>query len=498
MQEWALERQAELAPAPEPQPEPQPEPPPTAEQRSIEERFWAFFARVNPHLLSPRHFRVYVRRCLQAVGGGLRLVFSAPPQHGKTEVTLALIAFLTLEFPGRRWAYVTYNQRRANSVARKFKRLLVAAGVVTSGPLGQILLPGGGQILFTSVDGGITGEPVDGAAWIDDPFKNRAEADSDVRRATVEDAYREAIETRVHAGASLFVLATRWHPRDLSGVLIDEGWEAINLQAIAEGAANDDGVVIDDPNGRKVGEALFPEKWPVEELEKKRAKVLEFTWAALYQGRPRPRGGTVFHAATNYSRLPTAFRPAYGVDLAYTARTRKARDSSVCLELWRAETGTDGQPGPFFYVLHVDSAQVEAPDFALTLKARNVRRPDARMLWRASGTERGAAQFLQRMRLPLIVRQPPGDKYVAATEVAAAWNAGRVLVPDPQAFPQCPCGCGVATESWLYPFLDVVLEFTGSGSERDDEVDALGNAHALLDTKSGDDLSAEGARSDRR
>jgi hypothetical protein len=471
LRDWALEQQAEQAPQrPSLPPQPLPEP---AEPRSIEDRFWTFFSKVSPHLLPPWHFRVYVRRVLQAVGGDLRLVFAAPPQHGKTEVTLALIAFLVLEHEGRRWAYVTYNQRRANSVARKFKRILANAGVVVGGALAQMYLPNGGQILFTSVDGGLTGEPVDGAVFIDDPYKNRKEADSQARRQLVEETYRDAVEPRVHPGGSIFLLATRWHPQDLSGQLVDEDWEYINLQALAEGEANDNGIVLDDPNERRVGEPLFPEKWPADALAKKRAKVLEFTWAALYQGRPRPKGGTVFHEPSFYQALPKQYRGAFGLDLASTAKT--SADHSVCLELWRAEHGPEGQPGPFFYVVNIDAKQVEAPAFALTLKARHVQRPLFKMRWRASGTEKMGAQFLQRMKLPVVVSQPPGDKFVSATEVAIAWNDGRVLVPDEEAFPECM--------DWLYLFLDCVSNFTGTGNEFDDPVDALGNAHAELDTR---------------
>jgi len=94
------------------------------------------------------------------------------------------------------------------------------------------------------------------------------------------------------------------------------------------------------------------------------------------------------------------------------------------------------------------------------------------MLWRASGTEKGAAQFIKDRGIPLRVVQPPGDKLVSATDVAAAWNSGRVLVPDPEHFPDC--------ERWLYPFLDTLANFTGSGKEHDDDVDALGNAHEAL------------------
>lgn len=458
LQQWAIDQQAEapLSLAP-----PQ-SPAPLSPTPSTEERFWRFFDRVNPHLLRPWHFRSYVRQVLLAVGGELRLVFAAPPQHGKTEVTLALIAFLVLEHTGKRWAYITYNQKRANSVARKFKRLLANAGVLAGGTLAQMYLPDGGQILFTSIDGGITGEPVDAAAFIDDPYKNRKEADSTSRRELVDETYREAIETRVHPGASIFLLATRWHPQDLSGVLVAEGWQYINLQALAEGAVNDNGIVVDDPNGRRVGEALFPEKWPAESLAKKRAKVLEFTFSALYQGRPRPKGGKIFHEPTYYSRLPTSYRGGFGIDLSYSAKT--TGDWSICLELWREEPKRRGEE-PLFYVVRVDRAQVEAPEFGLTLKARHVAKPRWRMHWRASGTEKGSASFFKRQKLPLEVHTPPGDKLVSCQHAAPAWNAGRILVPDPEIFEGC--------EDWLYAFLDIVMNFTGSGKEHDDDVDAL-------------------------
>jgi hypothetical protein len=418
-----------------------------------------FQVRVSPNLHRPDHFRIYAEKLETGVGGDHRLVFAAPPQHGKTQVTLHGLVWLIMRHPDRCHAYVTYGQTRARNVARVVRRILAAAGILVSGTLDSMILPGGGRCHFTSIDKGIMGEPVNGVAIIDDPYKNRKEADSPARRELIEETYRDAIETRVHPGGSIFLLATRWHPQDLSGVLIKEGWENINLPAIAE---NDN-----DPNGRRAGEALFPLMWPVEALQAKRAKVLEFTWSALYQGRPRPKGGKVFKDATYYSKLPETYRGSFGLDLAYTAKTNA--DYSVCLELLREERR--GQE-PLFYVRHVDRAQVEPPEFALTLKARHVQRKAWRMLWRASGTEKGSATFLQRMGLPVVVKQPPGDKFVSATDVAAAWNDGRILVPDPEAFPDC--------EEWLYPFLDIVQNFTGTGKEHDDDVDALGNAFELL------------------
>lgn len=428
--------------------------------------------RVSPKFTRPKHFALYAHKFESAVGGGYRLVFAAPPQHGKTEVTLHGLCWIIQRFPDKRHAYITYSQRRANRVAKKVRGLLKTMGIVVGGTLAQMELPGGGQCVFTSIAAGLTGEPVDGVAIIDDYYSGRAQADSQARRSAVLDSYREVVETRVHPGGSIFVLATRWHPEDLSGTLISEGWEYINLPAFAEGAVNDNGVVVDDPLGRKPGDALFPEFWSAEELEKKRVKVGEFAWAALYQGRPRPRGGKVYHEPTFYAELPKeGYRGIFGIDLAYTAKT--SADWAVCLELWRVEPKKHGER-PKFYVIRVDRRQCEADTFADLLETRHKLRKSWPMHWRyGGGGEKGVATFIKK-KVPLIVSPAPGDKLVCATGAAAAWNAGDILVPDPEHFPEA--------EEWIHAFLGVLSNFTGNGKEVDDDSDALGTAYDKLQT----------------
>jgi len=88
------------------------------------------------------------------------------------------------------------------------------------------------------------------------------------------------------------------------------------------------------------------------------------------------------------------------------------------------------------------------------------------------------------MGIPVKTPNPPGDKLVSATGVAAAWNDGRVLLPDVEAFPE--------QESWVIPFLDIVRDFTGNGKEHDDDVDALGNGFDVLDYQSNRPVDAGG------
>lgn len=450
-----------------PEEAPAPPPPPSTDGKHTES-ILDLQVRLNPDLLPANHFRLYAERLESTVEGAVRIAFSAPPQHGKTEITLAALVWIIQRMPTKRHAYITFNLKRARKISRQFRRMLANAGIVAGGNLDTILLPGGGQVVFSSIDAGIAGDPCDGVAIIDDPYSGPAEANSASRREAVAESYGMNILPRIHPGGSFILLATRWHPQDLTATLVAEGLEYINLPAIAE---------ENDPNGREVGEALFPEKRPIQWLHERRRQMLDFAWGALYQGRPRPKGGKVFHEPTFYSALPNKYRGAFGVDLAFTAKT--SADHSVCLELWREDRD---DRDPLYYVVNVDRAQVEAPEFTLTLKARHVNRNQWPMLWRCSGTEQGSASFIRKSGIPIKTKRPPGDKLVSATDAAAAWNDGRILVPDPEHFPEC--------EKWLHAFLGIVANFTGSGKEHDDDVDALGNAHAALgrEVDSGGDL----------
>ncbi len=423
-----------------------------------------YVVKVSPRLRRPDHFRLFARRIEETLTRPVRCTIAAPPQHGKTQITLHGLVWLIRKAPEKRHAYITYNLKRARKVAKLFRKLLSCAGIAWSGTLDCIDFADGGQVIFTSIDSGLMGDPVDGVAIVDDPYQGPKDAESKARREDIDEAYRQGILTRVHPSGSILVLATRWHPQDLTAVLVAEGVEHINLPAIAE---------ENDANGRDVGEALFPEERPLEWLKRQMVEVGDYAWAALYQGRPRPKGGKVFHEPTFYTELPKVYRGAFGVDLAYTART--SADWSICLELWRAEQGVDDngeKRKPLFYVVHVERAQSELPAFVAILRAKHQLKKAFQMLWRASGTEKGSAQLIKFDGIPLQIQNPPGDKFVSSQAVAAAWNDGRVLVPDSEKFP--------GADRWLIPFLGVVGDFTGSNKEPDDDVDGLGNAHHLL------------------
>ena len=88
---------------------------------------------------------------------------------------------------------------------------------------------------------------------IDDPHKNRKEAESETIRQDVINWYKSVIRTRLAQDGCIILIMTRWHPEDLAGYLIKNGedkWTVIKLPAIAKG---------NDPLGRVPGTPLCPE-----------------------------------------------------------------------------------------------------------------------------------------------------------------------------------------------------------------------------------------------
>ncbi len=129
---------------------------------------------------------------------------------------------------------------------------------------------------------------------IDDPVKNREEADSELVREAIWKWYQSVFRTRAAPGAGIIVLQTRWHLDDLAGRIQlqmqenpdGDRWLVYSYPAIA----------TKDEKHRKQGEALHPERWPLPELLKLKNTIDPREWSALYQQNPVPAEGIHFKA----------------------------------------------------------------------------------------------------------------------------------------------------------------------------------------------------------
>ena len=129
------------------------------------------------------------------------------------------------------------------------------------------------------VGGSATGKGAD-ILIIDDPIKNRKEADSFLIRENIYKWYRSTARTRLSPDAAIIICMTRWHDDDLVGRLLSEEngheWKVISFPAIAE----------HDEDWRKEGEALWPERYTLANLLKTKADVGSYEWSSLYQQNP--------------------------------------------------------------------------------------------------------------------------------------------------------------------------------------------------------------------
>ncbi len=424
---------------------------------SAREGLDAFIPRVSAGYSAPHHLAPLIAELERAHREPVRLVCHAPPRHGKTESVLHAIAWYLRQNPRLVCGYATYGADLSYSKSRSARALARTAGVELAADAQGVKewrTRAGGGLLATGVGGPFTGFGVN-VLFVDDPFKNRLEAESAAHRQRVIDWWRDVAFTRIEPGGSAIVFATRWHPGDLSGHLIDQGWRYIRLPAVSDGGA-----------------ALWPARYDVAALAEIRRTVGEYTWASLFQGLPRPRGGAVFNATpATYTaaalaeilKRPGGWRKGIGVDLAYSKKTSADHSAAV------AGLGFTLEGRRLLYILEVERAQAEARVFAARGKTLQARHGGCAALWYAAGAEHGVANLLQDYGFRVATKAATTDKFTRAQPYAASWNDARVLLP-----------ADVGPESWVNVFLAEHLSFTGSDDKEDDQVDAGAALHDLV------------------
>jgi phage terminase large subunit-like protein len=389
-------------------------------------------------------------------GEAIRALVEAPPQHGKSDLLVNGQARIIRRRPRLRNAYVCYGEKLVRKKSRQCRDTAVAAGVRLrddSHAVNDWQTIEGGGLFSTGVGGPLTGNPVDGLLVVDDPHKDREDAESALSRERVWDWWTSTAKARLHPTASCIVSHARWHPDDLIGRLSKEtkpgpdgkpipAWLRVTLPAV-----------------RSDGSPLWHLR-PLSFLEEQR-RSSEYDWESLWMCNPRLRGEAVFRGVKYYDALPTAFRIGKGADLAYTARTRA--DYSCALVLLKG--GKDEQGRDLFYVAEVRREQCEVPDFVRTLGGLDVSYPGS-WHWFCSTTEKGVAQVVSSGDVRIDAVLATADKFVRAQPVATAWNEGRVLVPR--------------NAPWLKAFVDELGSFTGVGDRHDDQVDSLASAFASI------------------
>lgn len=255
--------------------------------------------RPDARFMLPPHIRYLAGEIVNAIIGGYYLTIEATVRHGKSSLASEWTPPWYLGcWPDRRVGLASYEADFAASWGGKARDILEEFGHLygvrvdpasSSRDRWDILGTPGGMIT-AGVGGAITGRGFD-LLLIDDPFKNADEAMSQTIRDKRWDWLQSTALTRIEPGGIAIVTMARWHEDDFIGRLHNPEftppgrWKRIRLPALAE---------ENDPLGREPGEALWPERYDREALERIRSERGTYWFGALYQQAPTPLGGGIF------------------------------------------------------------------------------------------------------------------------------------------------------------------------------------------------------------
>ena len=372
------------------------------------------------------------------------LILTVPPRMGKSEiVSRRLQAWFMGQDPYNQVITTSYGEELSMDFGREVREIMLS-------PFYQQVFPGthlrtgsrsanrlqtveGGLLAFTGIGGSITGRGAD-LLVIDDPIKNRIDANSRTLRNQQWDWFRDVALTRLMGMGRVIICMTRWHEDDLVGRITNprnqhydpqfaSQWKIVNVPHMAEEG---------DHLGRKRGEVLWPERTSKKFLEHMR-RINPSGFSALHQGRPAPPEGDFFKA----DHLRTYASPA---DLPKNLRMYAASDHAVSLEQ-RADPSCLGVVG-----VDEDSNVWVMPDLVwrkmdsdTVVEAMLSLMRDHRPLfwWAEKGhISKSIGPFLRKRMLEeqvyasIVEKTPVQDKVTRAQSIQGRMAMGKVFFPS--------------------------------------------------------------------
>lgn len=255
-------------------------------------RLLAYCSLTNENYKMPEHI-VKIAKALEAVERGeiKRLIITIPPRHGKSMLCSQYFpAWFLGRNPDKYIITATYGQDLSDDFGRKVRDQLEAQLIQAIFPACEIRKDTRASNRMETSKGGLyfgvgAGGPITGRGahvlLIDDPVKNREEAESETYRKRLIDWYKSVAFTRLMPNGAIVIIMTRWHVEDLVGFVLEEqkneDWVKIDLKA------------IDDD-----GKALWPDAYSIDELRRIEEALGPYDWSCLYQQNPILRNKVIF------------------------------------------------------------------------------------------------------------------------------------------------------------------------------------------------------------
>src|SRR6516162_1457500 len=412
------------------------------------------------------HLEVIAAKLAAVWNGEIRrLIINLPPRSLKSLMSsIAFPAWCLGHDPSAQILCVSYAQDLADKLARDCRSIMMSPWYQRIFPtrlaphrqaVQEFLTTRQGYRLATSNGGVLTGRGAD-IILIDDPLKPE-EALSDAQRQAANDWFSHTLYSRLNdkREGAIVIIMQRLHEDDLVGhVLEQEPWEVVRFPAIAEADEVHEIETIWGPRTyiRRQGEALHPEREPLDTLDRIRRTIGEYNFAGQYQQSPAPLGGGMvkreWFTCYDEKDLPERFdRIVQSWDTAN--KVTELSDFSVCT--------TWGIKGKNVYLLYVLRERLKYPDLKRAVREQQSLFNATVVLIedKASGT-----QLIQELNVDgcrsVTSYKPECDKIMRLHAQTAMIENGFVYVPE--------------GASWLAGYLHEMSVFPNG--KHDDQVDS--------------------------
>jgi predicted phage terminase large subunit-like protein len=382
---------------------------------------------------------------------------SIPPRHGKSmTVTETLPSYYLGHFPNDRIIEGSYNTTFASKFGKKNLQKMTKYGEElfelkvspsTKSSSDWDIDGTRGGMISRGILAGVTGEGAD-LMVIDDPIKNREEADSQVYREKMWGEWIDSFSTRLHPGAICIFIMTRWHEDDLIGRLQNpEYGKPIPMNMINMPLEAEEGDFL----GRDPGEPLWPERYSYKFIETRKKYPSSFN--SLYQGRPTSQEGNMLKRDwwKYYDVLPPIASKLISVDAAF----KDSDDSDyVVIQAW-------GKNQADMYLIDQVRAKMNFRATVQSIRNMHVKHPDAS--WKLIEDKANGSAIISTLHKEIggiIPVNPEGGKVARVNAVSAFIESGNVYLPR--------------QAEWVHDFVEEAASFPNG--KHDDQVDAMSQA----------------------
>jgi len=399
--------------------------------------FAKFVKEMWPGFIDGRHHKVMAKKFQEIAEGKIkRLIINMPPRHTKSEFASFLLpAWFLGKYPSKKIIQTSNTAELAVGFGRKVRNLVDSEQYAKIFPnvnlrsdskaAGRWATNAGGEYFAIGVGGTVTGKGAD-LLIIDDPHSEQEAAlaaTSPEIFDKVYEWYTSGPRQRLQPGGSIIVVMTRWAKRDLTGKILQsmadkdgEIWEVIDFPAIL-------------PSGNP----LWPEFWPLEELEALRSELPAGKWNAQYQQSPTSEEGAI--VKREWWREWTEDRPPkceFIIQSWDTAFTKSERSDYSACTTWGVFYLNENANDPNVILLDAYKKRMEFPE--LKEKAFNHYKewsPDA-FIVEAKASGAPLIFELRAMGIPVSEFTPSrgNDKMVRINSVSDLFASGKVWAPS--------------------------------------------------------------------